>query len=85
MKNSYLKNQTISLNIIIKFKCYSDQVVSQVLDELGLQLTDQLAGLNPASTSLSASSKTAVPSATGGVLSDTDADLQARLDNLRKE
>lgn len=68
----------------------SDQIVSQVLDELGLQLNDQLSGLNPASASLSVSQKTAVPTAGGSggggaALSDADADLQARLDNLRRE
>lgn len=63
--------------------------MSQVLDELGLQLNDQLSGLNPASASVSTSNKTAVPAAGGngggGALSDADADLQARLDNLRRE
>lgn len=69
----------------------SDQIVSQVLDELGLQLNDQLSNLNPASASLSATNKTAVPAVAGGGgggmggLSDADADLQARLDNLRRE
>lgn len=33
----------------------SDAVVAQVLDELGLQLTDQLSGLSPASNSIAAS------------------------------
>ncbi|XP_065344551.1 charged multivesicular body protein 2a [Cloeon dipterum] len=63
----------------------SDAVVSQVLDELGLQLTDQLSGLPEAGGSLVApKGKTAVPAAAGPV-SDADADLQARLDNLRRE
>ncbi|XP_059481535.1 charged multivesicular body protein 2a [Neocloeon triangulifer] len=63
----------------------SDAVVSQVLDELGLQLGDQLSGLPEASGSLVApKGKTAVPAAAGPV-SDADADLQARLDNLRRE
>lgn len=70
-------------------KLPSDQIVTQVLDELGLQLNDQLSGLNPASTSLSTSNKTAVSTAAGaaggGNLPDADADLQARLDNLRRE
>lgn len=75
---------------IVYFVFFSDQIVSQVLDELGLQLNDQLSGLNPASASLAATNKTAVPSATAGTgngagLSDADADLQARLDNLRRE
>lgn len=66
----------------------SDAVVSQVLDELGLQLTDQLSGLPEATGSLSiASGKTATPvaGAAGGPSNDADADLQARLDNLRRE
>jgi charged multivesicular body protein 2A len=91
----------------------SDAIVTQVLDELGLQLTDQvfvplillandyfnkninkaqkmllwfqMTGLPIASGSLSVAtkdSKTAVPA---GPIADADADLQARLDNLRKE
>ncbi|XP_014676288.1 PREDICTED: charged multivesicular body protein 2a-like [Priapulus caudatus] len=64
----------------------SDAIVSQVLDELGLQITDELSGLPQASGSLAAS--TAAPpakqAAAAGV-SDADADLQARLDDLRRE
>jgi len=71
----------------------SDAVVSQVLDELGLQLTDQLSGLPQASGSLnvSGSKQPAVAAAAGtsedggGNLADADADLQARLENLRRE
>lgn len=78
----------------------SDAVVSQVLDELGLQLTDQLSGLPQASGSLAASGAKApaMAAATGGggggggsggggagAINDADADLQARLDNLRRE
>jgi len=59
----------------------SDAVVSQILDELGLQLKDQLAGLPQASGGLSTGSKQ--PAA--AVAADADADLQARLDNLRRE
>lgn len=69
---------------------FSDAIVSQVLDELGLQLTDQLSGLPQASGSLSvAGSKQPVATAAGnddgGNLADADADLQARLENLRRE
>ena len=74
-----------------------------MLDELGLQLTDQLSGLPQASGSLAASGVKATPmaAAAGGVggggvggggggggpgtVNDADADLQARLDNLRRE
>lgn len=103
----------------------SDAVVSQVLDELGLQLGDQLSGLpqvsvsqkcrsgsfsidernlfhSQASGSLSIATGSKQPQAaavgaggggataggSGGAvtpMSDADADLQARLDNLRRE
>jgi len=65
----------------------SDAVVSQVLDELGLGLADQLSELPSASGKLPAGQKATsgpVPMAAAGV-SDEDADLQARLDNLRRE
>ncbi len=75
----------------------SDAIVTQVLDELGLQLTDDLAGVAVPSGSLSTTvgvkGKTAVAAgggpategADGGEATDADADLQARLDNLRRE
>nr|CAG4644420.1 EOG090X0H8I [Lepidurus arcticus] len=66
----------------------SEAIVSQVLDELGLQLTDQLTGLPMAAGSLAASGvgkKTAEPAAAAAAASDADADLQARLNNLRRE
>ncbi|XP_045453693.1 charged multivesicular body protein 2a [Melitaea cinxia] len=88
----------------------SDAVVSQILDELGLQLNDQLSGLPQATGSLSVTGKcnlwliqrtpaAAVAAGGGGAggagaggagagagpLSDADAELQARLDNLRRE
>lgn len=59
------------------------------MDELGLQLNDQLSGLPQASGSLSvAGTKQPVAATAGGDdgnLSDADADLQARLKNLRRE
>ncbi|XP_076343872.1 charged multivesicular body protein 2a-like [Tachypleus tridentatus] len=61
----------------------SDAVVAQVLDELGLQLTDQLTGLPEASTSIATTSQKEKPAATA--IADADADLQARLENLRRE
>uniref|UniRef100_A0A182PRQ0 Charged multivesicular body protein 2a n=1 Tax=Anopheles epiroticus TaxID=199890 RepID=A0A182PRQ0_9DIPT len=73
----------------------TDAIVSQVLDELGLQLNDQLSGLPQASGSLAVSgTKTPQAAAVGAAggsggagspVSDADADLQARLDNLRRE
>lgn len=69
--------------------------MNQVLDELGLQLTDTLSGLPQAGSTLPATGQKqpAAPAAAaasagsngGGGLSDADADLQARLDNLRRE
>jgi len=61
-----------------------DAIVNQVLDELGLQLTDQMAGVNVPAGSLApaaAASKTPVAAAEA----DADADLAARLENLRRE
>ncbi|XP_044736497.1 charged multivesicular body protein 2a [Chrysoperla carnea] len=74
----------------------TDTVVTQVLDELGLQLNDQLSGLPQAGGALTtggAKTPVAVGAGAGGgasggnssPLSDADADLQARLDNLRRE
>jgi len=73
----------------------TDQIVTQVLDELGLQLTDQLSGLPSASGSISIAATGKVPivaqdgGSGGGAAAaqpnDADADLQARLDNLRRK
>lgn len=60
----------------------SDAVVAQVLDELGLQLSDQLTDLPSAAGTLVNKSAEANKST---AIADADADLQARLDNLRRE
>jgi len=63
----------------------SDAIVNQVLDELGLQLTDQLTAVPVAGGSIAApGAKGKVPVAAAAE-ADADADLQARLDNLRRE
>merc|ERR1719461_1422534 len=67
----------------------SDAIVSQVLDELGLQMGDQISGLPGVSGTVGASTaKNKAPVAAaegaGGEL-DADADLEARLNNLRRE
>jgi len=60
----------------------SDAVVSQVLDELGLQMADDMSALPSTGGTLSAgASKTPQAAAAVG---DADADLEARLDNLRR-
>merc|ERR1719273_2488361 len=59
----------------------TDAIVTQVLDELGLQLGDQLSGVNAPSGSIATG-------AAGGkvpVAAGADADLAARLENLRRE
>jgi len=66
----------------------SEAVVSQVLDELGLQLTDQLTGLPMATGTLASTgigAKGGPQAAAAGGAVDADADLQARLMNLRRE
>jgi len=64
----------------------SDAIVTQVLDELGLQLTDQLTAVPIAGGSVAApGAKGKVPVAAAAEADAADADLQARLDNLRRE
>jgi len=59
--------------------------VNQVLDELGLQMNEKLSTLPQAAGGLSSgASKGAKDQPVAAALSDTDADLQARLDNLRR-
>ncbi|CAN7993865.1 unnamed protein product [Ixodes pacificus] len=63
-----------------------DAIVSEVLDELGLQLSEKLTDLPEAGGSLAAAQKNkagGVPAA--AAVGDADADLQARLENLRRE
>jgi len=61
----------------------SERIVGQVLDELGIQMSEELTKLP------SASSAIKTPGAAAGkqteALTDADADLQARLENLRRE
>merc|ERR1719411_134970 len=67
----------------------SDAIVTQVLDELGLQMTDQITGVPIAGGSVAATkdnAKTpAVAAAEGGGEAAADADLEERLNNLRRE
>merc|ERR1712183_591960 len=64
----------------------SDAIVNQVLDELGLQLNDKLGdapvGTGTLASTTAAKNKTAVAA---GAAEDDDADLQARLDDLRRD
>lgn len=67
----------------------SEAVVAQVLDELGLQLTDQLSDLPSTGKAAVASGGSKQPAAAAAVasggMSDADADLEARLENLRRQ
>lgn len=63
----------------------SDAIVSQVLDELGLSLSDDLMGIPSTGGQLGNKAKETGKVAQAEGLSDADADLQARLDNLRRE
>ncbi|XP_069125014.1 charged multivesicular body protein 2a-like [Argopecten irradians] len=63
----------------------SDAVVSQVLDELGLQLTDQLSDLPSTGKSIGATAPASKQPAAAAGVSDADADLEARLENLRRQ
>ncbi|PAV56794.1 hypothetical protein WR25_07168 [Diploscapter pachys] len=69
----------------------SDQIVNQVLDELGIQMGEEMAGLPTAAGSFGTKTgeKGKQPVAAGAASSssgnDVDDDLQARLDQLRRE
>lgn len=67
----------------------SEAIVSQVLDELGLQMADQLQDLpatgNKAAKGVGAKQPQAAAAGAGAGLSDADADLEARLNELRRQ
>merc|ERR1719230_2126165 len=63
----------------------TDAIVTQVLDELGLQLGDQLSGVNAPSGSIATGAAGGKVPVAAGVEADADADLAARLENLRRE
>ncbi|XP_033083168.1 charged multivesicular body protein 2a-like [Trachypithecus francoisi] len=63
----------------------SDAVVSQVLDELGLSLTDELSNLSSTGGSLSVAAGGKKAEAAASALADADADLEERLKNLRRD
>ncbi|XP_014783653.1 charged multivesicular body protein 2a [Octopus bimaculoides] len=62
----------------------TDAIVAQVLDELGLQMSEELSGLPSASGTLAPGTKQQAQAAAAGV-NDADADLEARLENLRRQ
>lgn len=70
--DSLYVNNTLSL---------SDAIVTQVLDELGLQMAEGLSDLPSASSTLG--TKTEVPQPMA--VTDTDDDIQSRLNKLRRE
>lgn len=59
----------------------SEQIVNQVLDEIGVSLNQQIGELPSTNTGVKTTDTAKVPTAVG----DADADLQARLDNLRRQ
>ncbi|XP_031561456.1 charged multivesicular body protein 2a-like [Actinia tenebrosa] len=61
----------------------SDKLVAQVFDELGLQLTDELSDIPAAASGIANKDKGGA--AKVPAMADADADLQARLENLRRE
>jgi charged multivesicular body protein 2A len=62
----------------------TEQVVAQVLDELGIQMGQELAGLPSANESLATPAQKKQAAVAEPAMSDADADLQARLEMLRK-
>ena len=74
-------NEEEEVSISIRFCSFlqTDEIINQVLDEIGINLTAELVD-TPSSTQ-SVKTKIAAPTATA---EGEDMDLQARLDNLRK-
>ena len=58
-------------------------MVNQVLEELGIELNEKLAGINPGENSLAAASKNKQPVAVAA--GGEDADLEARLEALKRQ
>ena len=63
----------------------TEAVVQQVLDELGIQMSEELSSLPQTGGAIAAQTKEAAKTPQAAALSDIDADLQARLENLRRE
>ena len=61
--------------------------MGQILDELGIEMAGQMADLPAASKSIGApaAAKGQPQAVAAGGVSDADADLEARLDNLRRQ
>uniref|UniRef100_A0A8R1TK04 Charged multivesicular body protein 2a n=1 Tax=Onchocerca volvulus TaxID=6282 RepID=A0A8R1TK04_ONCVO len=60
----------------------TEAIVAQVLDELGIQMNEELSAMPTTQDSLKPADQNRQPQT---ALSDADADLQARLENLRRE
>jgi len=63
----------------------TEAVVQQVLDELGIQMGEELGKLPTAEDALGSKVATGAKQPQAAAISDADADLQARLANLRRE
>lgn len=61
----------------------SEGIVNQILDELGIQIGNELNSLPEGAQGITTGAQTNKPLAEG-VMSDADADLAARLENLRR-
>ena len=59
--------------------------MNKVLDELGLQIADQVGGLPIGQGSIAPGAAKKTPTAQPAGGSDLDADLEQRLENLRRE
>ena len=63
---------------------YSEQIVQQVLDELGLQIEGDLSAIPSTGSSIAQAGGAAKQPVAAGGVNDADADLEARLDALRR-
>lgn len=63
----------------------SDKVVNQVLDELGIQFGEEMSKIPALAASVPAKAKSARTHSHTEAVTDADADLEARLQNLKRQ
>jgi len=61
-----------------------DKIVTSVLEELGIEMTGELAKLGPSEDTLASGSKGKAKTAQAAAANDADADLEARLEALKR-
>ena len=80
----HVPKTTNTFHYFFFFLLYSDQIVQQVLDELVLQIEGDLSAIPSTGSSVAQAGGAAKQPVAAGGVNDADADLEARLDALRR-